>query len=255
MPHLPCTFDYSKPIIQSLEVTLSPGRLHLYREISPSNDQEALKLYCWNTSLSQVLYWPLHAFEISLRNAMADSLFEKHGEEWFENIDNFRRRRGANEEVEHVEKAKHKLERSGLDLGHDNIVAAISMGFWEGLLKAEYEQELWRPLFSNIFPIGRNEAFKKVNQIKRLRNSVAHHEPVFVHVSRRADKRLLYKDYKLIMKLIRWICNDTAQWIEFHVSQDFFSTWNGAPDCIAMPKITVADATNEGNSLFWQFTE
>jgi len=255
MNQFPCTFQYSKPFITSLEVTLSAGRLHLYRQFASEDDIEALKLYCWNTSLSQVLYWPLHAIEVSLRNAMADRMFEEYGEDWFEKIDTFKRRRGENEEVEHVEKAKRKLDKIGLEHGHDNIIAAISMGFWEGLLKDEYAQKLWQPLFSQIFPTDRNEAFKKVNQVKRLRNSVAHHEPIFVHVSRRRDKRLLYKDYKLILKLIRWICGDTAQWIEFHVSQEFFSTWNGAPDCISMPKITVADARNEGNSRFWQFSE
>lgn len=192
MKQFPCAFPYNKNYVDALEVTLSAGRLHLYRKYADNDDVEALKLYCWNTCLSQVFYWPLHAFEVSLRNAMADRMYDEYGDDWYERIDSFKRGRGNNEEVEHVDKAKRKLDQDGLAYGHDNIVAAISMGFWEGLLKVEYEEKLWKPLFSAIFPIDRSEAFRKVNQMKRLRNNVAHHEPVFVFLPK-GDKRLLYE--------------------------------------------------------------
>ena len=253
MNQSPCEFSYQKALVEALEVTLSPGRLHLYRKHASDNDVEALKLYCWNTTLSQTLYWPLHMFEVSLRNAMADRMFEHYGDDWFDRIDSFRRAHGTNEEAEHIAKAKRKLSQEGLSFGHDNIVAAISMGFWEGLLKVEYEEKLWKPLFSQIFPIDRSEAFRKVNQIKTLRNCVAYHEPVFVFLQK-GDKRLLYKDYKMILKLTRWICEDTAAWVEVHGSADFFKTWNGAPDCIQMPKITTTVADQESCSRFWQFS-
>ncbi len=253
MKQFPCTFPYNKNYVDSLEVTLSAGRLHLYRKYAADDDVEALKLYCWNTCLSQVFYWPLHAFEVSMRNAMADRMYDEYGDDWYERINSFKRGRGNNEEVEHVDKAKRKLDQDGLAYGHDNIVAAISMGFWEGLLKVEYEEKLWKPLFSAIFPIDRSEAFRKVNQMKRLRNNVAHHEPVFVFLPK-GDKRLLYKDYKLVLKLIRWICEDTADWIEYHGSGQFFTTWNGAPACIGAPKLTVKKAGDENNSRLWQFT-
>jgi hypothetical protein len=253
MKQFPCAFPYNKNYVDALEVTLSPGRLHLYRKYAGNDDVEALKLYCWNTCLSQVFYWPLHAFEVSLRNAMADRMYDEYGDDWYERIDSFKRGRGNNEEVEHVDKAKRKLDQDGLAYGHDNIVAAISMGFWEGLLKVEYEEKLWKQLFSAIFPIDRSEAFRKVNQIKRLRNNVAHHEPVFVFLPK-GDKRLLYKDYKLVLKLIRWICEDTADWIEYHGSGQFFTIWNGAPPCIGAPPLTVRNAGDENNSRLWQFT-
>lgn len=253
MNQSPCEFPYQQNYIDALEVTLSPGRMHLYRKHASENDTEALKLYCWNTTLSQTLYWPLHMFEVALRNAMADKIFEQYGADWFNKVDTFRHGQSMNEEVEHIIKAKRKLSQEGLPFGHDNIVAAISMGFWEGLLRFEYEEKLWKPLFSQIFPIDRSEAFRKVNQIKRLRNNVAHHEPVFVFLQK-GDKRLLYRDYKMILKLTRWICDDTAAWVEFHSSADFFKTWNGAPDCINVSKITVATKEHENHSRFWQFS-
>jgi hypothetical protein len=252
MNHTPCGFPYNKTYEDALEISLSPGRLRLYRRYT-GDETEVLKLYCWNTTLSQALYWPLHAFEVALRNAMADGMFEKYGDEWYEKIDSFRHGHGTNEEVEHVNKAKRKLAQDGLAYGHDNIVATISMGFWEGLLRYDYEDRLWKPLFSEIFPIDRSESFRKINQIKRLRNNVAHHEPVFVFLPS-GDRRRLYLDYKLILKAIRWICEETADWIEYHSSQEFFNIWNGAPPCIGAPKLAVTKAGNEASSRLWQFT-
>lgn len=173
-----CEFPFSKDNLQALEITLSPGRLALYEELADGRLEDALRLYCWNMSVSQALYWPLHAFEVSLRNAMADRMADAYGDDWYDYVVGFSssQRSKANDEVAHVERAKTKLDEEGLAYGHDNIVAAISFGFWQGLLKQEYKHSLWEPLFSQIFQmIDRDETYKKVRQIKRLRNNVAHY--------------------------------------------------------------------------------
>jgi len=250
-----CNFPYTKTILESLETTLSPGRLALYERLAGGTSEDALRLYCWNMGLSQVLYWPLHAFEVSLRNAMADRIADEYGDDWYERIVSFSTSRSPkpNDEAAHVEKAKRKLDEEGLAYGHDNIVAAISLGFWQGLLKLEYRDRLWDPLFSKIFQmIDREEAYKKVNQIKRLRNNVAHYEPVLVFLPR-GDKRELFKDYKVVLKMIRWICPDTAHWVEYHCSADFFAAWNSCPAAFGMPKLSVTSAGEEANSHLWKF--
>ncbi len=241
--------------LKSLEITLSPGRLALYEKLSAGNLEDALALYCWNMGLSQTLYWPLHAFEVSLRNAMADQMYDTFGDDWYENIASFKRTRiqRENDEAAHVEKAKRKLDEDGLAYGHDNIVASISMGFWLGLLRQEYKDKLWDPLFSKIFPmLEREEVFKKVNQIKRLRNNVAHYEPILVFLPK-GDKRELFRDYKLVLKMIRWICPDTAQWAEHHSSLNFFNTWNSCPPSFNAAKLSVKKPGDEANSQLWQF--
>ena len=73
-----CKFPY-KAFVRSLEVTVSPGRLELFERLAGGNLEDGLRLYCWNTGLSQALYWPLHAFEISLRNSMADRIADAYG--------------------------------------------------------------------------------------------------------------------------------------------------------------------------------
>ncbi len=250
-----CVFSYTNNMLKSLETTLSPGRLALYEKLAGGNQEVALKLYCWNLGLCQSLYWPLHAFEVSLRNAMADLMADQYRDDWYEQIASFSTSRSPkpNNEAAQVEKTKRKLDEDGLAYGHDNIVAATSLGFWQGLLKLEYQDKLWRPLFSNIFEmIDREETYRKVNQIKRLRNNVAHYEPVFVFLPK-VEKRVLFKDYKLMLKMIRWICPNTAQWVEYHSSGNFFAAWNYCPEFFGMPKLFVANSGEETNSQLWKF--
>jgi hypothetical protein len=206
-------------------------------------------------SLSQALYWPLHAFEITMRNAMADAIWETHGENWFENIARFSssRRTFDSDEVKRVDKAKEKLDKDGISYNHDTIVAAISFGFWTGLLKEEYKKQLWDPLFSKFLPmIGLKEAFEKTQYIKDLRNNIAHYEPIIVFMPR-GNHRELYKDYKLVLKLIRWICTDTAQWVEHHSAGKFFAAWNSCPEFVNVFHLSSRVDGGEGNSQNWKW--
>jgi hypothetical protein len=120
-------YPYTNDNMKSLETTLSPGRLALYEKLSAGSLEDALALYCWNTGLSQALYWPLHAFEVSLRNAMADQMYDIYGDDWYEKIASYRKARAQreNDEAAHVEKAKRKLDEEGLAYGHDKCLHRI----------------------------------------------------------------------------------------------------------------------------------
>jgi hypothetical protein len=255
MNYFVSAFPYNRKYVDSLEITLSPGRLGLYERLSSGKLENALQLYCWNTGLSQALYWPLHAFEVSLRNAMADRIADQYGNDWYERIAGFSssKRQTPSDEVQHIEKAKRKLDDERAGYGHDAIVAAVSLGFWAGLLKDEYKAKLWDALFCDIFQmIEREEAFNKTYHIKSLRNNVAHYAPILV-LPPAAKKRELFKDYKLIIKIIRWICPDTAQWVEYHSSANFFNAWNCCPDFFQMPKLTVKNVGDEADSQNWRW--
>lgn len=254
----PCTFPY-KTFLTPLEKTLSPGRLEFYenlaKNVGKTELEHALQLYCWNTSVSQALYWPLHAFEITMRNAMADAIWEAHGDDWYDNIASFSRssRTFDSDEVKRVIKAKEKLDKDRIAYNHDTIVAAISFGFWAGLLKEEYKAQLWDPLFSMFLPmIGLKEAFEKTHYIKDLRNNIAHYEPIIAFMPR-GNHRELYKDYKLILKLIRWICSDTAQWVEYHSASNFFATWNSCPEFFNVFHLSSRIIGGEGDSQNWKW--
>ncbi|MDZ4836731.1 MAG: Abi family protein [Candidatus Melainabacteria bacterium] len=247
------SFDYTAARVTALRKSLSPARLDRYRSLADGDDQKALVLYCWNMSLGQCLYWPLHAFEITLRNALGDAIRAQHGDVWFDNIQSFSTYQGTkpNNELEHIEKAKDKLDEDNHDHTHDNIVAASTLGFWHGLFKQEYEKKLYTPLFADLLDVtDREEAYRKIQQVKRLRNNIAHHEPIIVS-SRHKDPRELYKDYKVILKITRWICEDTASWVETYSSAQFFNTWNTCPDFFPTLPLGLKDGGNEENSDTW----
>ena len=69
----------------------------------------------------------------------------------------------------------------------------------------------------------------------------------------KVDKRELFKDYKLILKMIRWISHDTAEWVEYHSSENFFAAWNCCPEIIGMPRLVVKHSADEANSQLWSF--
>ncbi len=92
------------------------------------------------------------------------------------------------------------------------IVAELSFGFWVGLMGPGYDQTLWRRALHRAFPharrLKRSEVHGRFNMIRRLRNRVAHHEPV--------HRRELKRDHHEIIEAIGWICPHTAAWTAHH---------------------------------------
>ena len=55
-------------------------------------------------------------------------------------------------------------------------------------------------------PMLRESIYKDLEQIRLLRNRIAHHEPIF--------NRNLTDDYQNILKLVRYRCIITAEWMD-----------------------------------------
>ncbi|MXX88531.1 MAG: hypothetical protein F4213_19575 [Boseongicola sp. SB0677_bin_26] len=99
------------------------------------------------------------------------------------------------------------------------FVASMSLGFWVRLLgrgsyingggKADYEKTLWRPALCKAFPGRQRRAVQqRLDQLRQLRNRIAHHEPIF--------DRNLTEDYALLLEAVDWISVDVRAWIETH---------------------------------------
>ncbi|WP_260212645.1 MULTISPECIES: hypothetical protein [unclassified Curtobacterium] len=87
--------------------------------------------------------------------------------------------------------ATRTLVRRGVsDPEPDQIVAATSFGFWVGLTDAgvprdplwSYETTLWQPRLVHAFPrlgkVRRKQLHRRLDDVRRFRNRLAHHEPV-----------------------------------------------------------------------------
>lgn len=214
-------FQYSEEVLAELGSSLSPERLSTYlRAVSDGDTEQGVRLYVWNIALSSAFYGVLQGLEVALRNAMHKRLSVAYGRAWYEN-----RRVGLDDGcMERVQSVKKGLVRSdGKRVPPAQMVAGLSFGFWVALLgkggwnsewnrKANYEMSLWRPALRHAFPhrriMNRKQAHAALDQLRILRNRIAHHEPIF--------NRDLRDDYRQILEVTGWISPTTSEWLDRH---------------------------------------
>jgi hypothetical protein len=192
-----------------LEVSLSTPRLTKYMGRSGLILDAALSLYERNGRLSEAFHTPLQCLEVCIRNHMNRYLDTAFGLNWFRNdVPPFER-----EAILKLNKAMDDVERTHRRLNQGNVVAELNFGFWVTILGRQYEETLWRPHFSNIFLEGgrrlpRQKVHNRLDNLRKLRNRVAHYEPIF--------HRNLANDYSDLIEAIGWICPDSAAWAIEH---------------------------------------
>lgn len=61
------------------------------------------------------------------------------------------------------------------------VIAELTFGFWRQLTTNAMEKGLWVPYLHNAFPKGtsRKEVDRQIGVVNKLRNRIAHHEPLF----------------------------------------------------------------------------
>lgn len=203
------TDPYDESTISALEATLSSDRLNLYIRAAEGDKDYALRLYLWNLQLSESLYGPLQTLEVTMRNSMNRELVANFGPEWYEpgNPPSFQ-----DNQYERIEKVKRSFSGSR-EIVSSDIVANISLGFWTDILYHRVYDQLWNTCLHRAFPhrakgTRRSTIAPMVDEIKTLRNRIAHHEPIW--------RRPLEDDYRRIITIIRWSCPVTADWADSH---------------------------------------
>jgi hypothetical protein len=146
---------------------------------------DALALYVWNVALSEAFYPSLQNLEIALRNRIntAITVSYKGDAYWFDNPDI------VVEQIakDSVEEAKDKIEDRGDAITPFRVVSELNLGFWSGLLGSKYDVAIWRRsgVLPSAFPYmpsgvrSRERARKEFSSIKKFRNKVFHHEPIW----------------------------------------------------------------------------
>ncbi len=190
-----------------LERFLSTERLKSYYDATKNCLDSALSLYEYNARLSEAFYIPLQCFEISFRNAINHQLSDSYGADWI-----FTQRPPfAQNTRQSVKKAINELQRrKGKSLTAGHIVAELKLAFWVSLLARRYDSTLWRQSLYRAFLVGgsksRTVIHGRANALRRFRNRVAHHEPIF--------NRDTEKTHQEIIEIIGWVCADTAKWTD-----------------------------------------
>ena len=166
---------------RDLDVSREAGgaRFSSYR-IATENDLQASRLYMWNLSLAARWWGPLAYTEVALRNKIHEQLADSTGTAtWWDAL---------------PEKVSPQLERSIKDAvrfagratksenpSANDIVAASSFGLWTSCLHKDHAQTLWRHhLAAGFHPtLKRGALFDQAYKLKKLRDRIAHHEPIF----------------------------------------------------------------------------
>ena len=182
-----------------LRQATSPSRLMRYFALKPEiTDLEAFSLYLWNMSLCESLYPALQGVEVTLRNSIHQAASATFGDEfWFRNR-LLAREQGTLLQLDSSFGSSYSRVESG------RYIAGCSLGFWVGLFRGEYEQVLWTRLLPEVFPHApqrfrsRSKLYTRLDRIRRLRNRVFHHEPIW-HLPDLPER------HELILETLGWL--------------------------------------------------
>lgn len=187
-------------IDQSLERTISRARLKKYLDATGDDLGAAIGLYERNTRLSESLYTTLQGLEICLRNTIDAEMSRVYGVLWLTDQTVPLQRNAQNAVIE-------AMSRVG-QLSHDDLVAELKFSFWVGMLGPRHDKDLWRRAVHRGFRAKggkrRSDVHGRMNALRRFRNRVAHHEPIFGNALQMHTEAL---------EAIEWMCRDTHAWI------------------------------------------
>lgn len=240
-------FEYDAIKENSLKGSLSPERIGRYLMKAGFDFAYAMDLYLWNARLAKSLQFPLHALEVTLRNAVNHHLVLcNYPQDWaFDTTSLDKLGKASPDLISSLNKSKSRLLWGKMSSsahymnvvapGHahipsfgfittSDVIASMSLEFWTSMLDTEFEYE-WRPTFSAVFPNlqpseYRADLWRALLPIKGLRNRIAHHEPVL-------DMTTLPDLHTEILNVIGKRCGMTMAWAKHHST--FTRTWHDVP--------------------------
>ena len=186
---------------------LSPARFQTYVTAAAGDEERALRLYRWNTRIAAAWMPDLALIEVALRNAIHDTLANGTGHaDWWNNLtlDN-KTERNIDEAAKRIA-LQHRQPTPG------HIVADLSLGNWVRLLgtggrkhgtAVDYVKTIWRPHLAQRFPgaPNRQNMHSRVEQMRLLRNRIAHHEPL-LHANLNAQHQAAIDLLKIISPVL-----------------------------------------------------
>lgn len=198
---------------RAIAQTLSPARMSTYERAAgcAQGGAEAIALYTWNAQVSAALMHPLHVCEVTIRNAVADVLSKKYGEQWpwsqgFEkSLPNPTQAYSPTRDLQTVRNRCNKTSE---------VIPELKLVFWQMMFTKRHDDRLWNANLQSAFPnlpfqavrLSRAIIYEDLDHIRQLRNRVAHHEPLL--------RRNLSDDLNKIFQLIEFRCSETREWVE-----------------------------------------
>ncbi len=189
----------------SFRQCVSKPRLEAYRQAPSDRLEDLVDRYFWNLDLCEALYPAFHLLEVGLRNEL-DRLFcaITGDDSWF--FDQaFVRPREYNTARKTEQRIQGRVMRG-------KLIAELSFGYWTSLFRRHYHNTnppIWDDAFFKSSPYSpfpgapnrwrnRKALGRRFNSIRKLRNRVFHHEPIW-------NRSNLREEYDDILEAIGWI--------------------------------------------------
>lgn len=201
---------------QAVKNALAAARLSTYEAATTAMPAlpGALALYAWNAQVSAAMMAPLHVCEVVVRNAVADALAAVYGADWpwspvfIRSLPQPAQGYNARADLQKMAAAQPTTGK---------VIPELKFVFWQTMFTSRFDDRIWTPHLRVVMPHVnahksvsdlRGLIYGELDQLRKLRNRIAHHEPIF--------KRNLHDDFHKIHELIRQRCPITAAWMSQH---------------------------------------
>ena len=209
-------YKYFKEII-------SEERMRRYINASDGNERKAMALYRYNLTLSSEMFKIISVFEVALRNKITLIMEPFLGEDWLRDSC----LAGGIFDTPRTIGTKKVIGRAYDGLVNLNsytptkLLAEMEFGVWKYMYSApEYMatgQKLLRvfpnkPQSTPTAQISNRQIFNELNSVNKLRNRIAHHEPICFSAHRQIKSISYAKcEYQRMMKLFSWMGIDSGE--------------------------------------------
>lgn len=202
--------------IVAITSALSASRLSSYAPPTSLSDPTAsaqypLELYRWNAAISGAFLTPLEIYIVVFRNAIAEAIEAKYGANW-PWVSSFER--ALPNSVTGYSPKQDLLSVRSKFKSTGKVIPELKLIFWSQMLTSRYDERLWKPFMLHIFPNipasqnidkARATMYRDMEQLRRFRNRIAHHEPIF--------KLPLAQNLTTITALVAKRCEHAAAWL------------------------------------------
>ena len=189
---------------QAIKNALSAPRIGTYELATSGTPQlsSALALYAWNAQVAASMLAPLHFCEVAIRNAVADAIAAAHGAQWPWDAGFMR---SLPDPPSGYNPRRDLMSARAGKATTGKVIPELKFMFWQTIFTSRFDARLWAHHLRAVLPhadtsksVGQVRAliYTDLDQLRKLRNRIAHHEPIFT--------RNLTDDFQKIYDLI-WL--------------------------------------------------
>ncbi len=179
-------------------------RFDIYLNESGQNYVRALRLYAWNIEISAALLGGLHILEVTLSNSIMQQLTKSEMKlDWWNTPKIL-----FPDSLKIINSSKTKFQPNSKGRS-ELLVPEVGFGFWIGLFAKRYHQNLWGPYLRRALPNysgTRANIHGELEEIRLLRNRIAHHETVF-------NKNIAELHYSII-RITSFVNSEAGIWLD-----------------------------------------